>query len=311
MRDAQHIPVLLKEAITGLNIKPSGIYIDCTMGEAGHASEILKRLTAGGHLYCFEQDLDVIPLGRDRLTKIGANFTIIPENFVNLRTKMKELGVGQVDGVLYDLGVSSFHFDTAERGFSYHADSPLDMRMDRRQKVSAYDIVNNYTYDQLKDIFFRYGEERFSAQIARRIISTREKEPIATTAELADIVLKSVPSYVRRRDSHPAKKVFQALRIAVNNELENLEVSLNDSITLLGKGGRTVVISFHSLEDRIVKQIYRNYTEPAIPKDLPVREKDIIRKYRLVNRRVIVPTEMEISVNRRARSAKMRILEKL
>ncbi|HHZ18038.1 MAG TPA: 16S rRNA (cytosine(1402)-N(4))-methyltransferase RsmH [Acholeplasmataceae bacterium] len=311
MSETRHIPVLLKEAITGLNIKPDGIYIDCTMGGAGHAAEILKRLSDKGHLYCFERDLDIIPGSRDRLAGIASNFTIIPENFINLKARMAELGVRQVNGVLYDLGVSSLQFDLAERGFSYHQDAPLDMRMDRQQILSAYDIVNYNSYEQLKDIFARYGEERFAAQIARRIVATREKKPIATTMELVEIVLKSVPPYVRRQDSHPAKKVFQALRIAVNNELENLEVSLNDAITLLGKGGRTVVISFHSLEDRIVKQTYRKYTEPAIPRDLPVRERDIIRKYRLVNKRVIEPTETEISVNRRARSAKMRILEKL
>ncbi|MCK9537223.1 MAG: 16S rRNA (cytosine(1402)-N(4))-methyltransferase RsmH [Bacilli bacterium] len=311
MMNRQHIPVMLKEAISGLNIKPHGIYIDCTMGGGGHAAEILRRLNKDGHLYCFEHDFDILSYGRNALAQIASNYTIIPENFIHIKSKIDEIGIKEIDGILYDLGVSSFQFDIGERGFSYHIAAALDMRMNRAQSLSAYDIVNKYSYEELRNIFYQYGEEKFAPPIARRIVTEREKQPITMTTDLAEIVLKSVPPYIRRLDSHPAKKVFQALRIAVNDELNNLEVSLNDAISMLRKGGRIVVISFHSLEDRIVKQIYRKYAEPTIPRGLPIKEKDIIRNYRLVNKRVIVPSEMEISVNKRARSAKMRILEKI
>lgn len=311
MTDYKHLPVMLHEAITGLDIKADGIYVDATMGGAGHAAEILKRLSIKGHLYCFDRDYDVLVAGRDTLGAIADNFTIFPDNFINIKNRLAEANQSNFDGVLYDLGASSFQFDIPDRGFSYHNEARLDMRMDQSQKLSAYEIVNNYALDELKNIFYRYGEEKYAPLIARRIVAERKNEPITLTTTLADIILKSVPSYVRRGTAHPAKKVFQALRIAVNNEFENLNVSLNEAIAMLKPKGRVVVISFHSLEDRIVKEVFKKYTEPDVPRRLPVRDKDIIRNYKLVNKKVIVPSEMEISVNNRARSAKMRIIEKI
>ena len=311
MIEYKHLPVLLNEAITGLNINPQGIYVDSTMGGAGHSFHILKQLKQNGHLYCFDQDHSVLIKARELLMMVGENFTIIPDNFVNIKNQLQVANIKKVDGILYDLGVSSFQFDDPKRGFSYHSPAHLDMRMNQNNDLTAYKIVNEYSYDELKSIFYKYGEEKFAPQIAKRIVIERKNNPIELTTTLSDIILKSVPSYVRRRDAHPAKKVFQALRIAVNNELTNLELSLKEALSLLNKGGRIVVISFHSLEDRIVKEVFRKYSEPALPPGLPVRDQDIVRDFCLVNRKVIVPSEQEIRENNRARSAKMRIIEKL
>ena len=305
-----HIPVLLTETIDNLNIKKNGIYVDCTMGGAGHSSEILKKLTTG-HLYCFDQDEYAINRGKERLSKISDNFTIIKDNFVNLKNRLNELGVDYVDGILYDLGVSSFQFDIVERGFSYNNDAPLDMRMNQEQSLTAEDIVNNYTFEELKRIFYMYGEEKFSVQIARNIEKSRKLKPIKTTLELVDIIKKSLPQAILRKKGHPAKQVFQALRIEVNNELNVFEKSLNDAFGLLNKEGRIAVITFHSLEDRICKQMFKEKVEVNIPKGIPIRDCDIVRDYRLINSKVIVATEEELSNNNRAHSAKLRVIEKL
>lgn len=307
----KHIPVLLNEAIEGLNIKPNGIYVDCTMGGAGHSTEILKRLKKDGFLYCFDQDEYAIYRGQLALNNIGNNYKIIPDNFVKLKSQLNDLEVMQVDGILYDLGVSSFHFDMGDRGFSYNYDAKLDMRMDIRQDLTAYTIVNTYSYNELKEIFYKYGEEKFSASISKRIVEERAKKPIETTFELTEIIKRAIPAYARRTGGHPSKKVFQALRIAVNDELNVFEKSLRDATTLLKKGGRIVVITFHSLEDRICKNVFREMVEVNIPRGVPIKDKDIKREFKLVNNKVIIPSQEEVLVNNRSHSAKMRILEKL
>ncbi len=306
-----HVPVLLNEAIEGLNIKPSGVYVDCTMGGAGHSSEILKRLNKDGFLYCFDQDEYAIYRGQLVLNTISPNYKIIPDNFVRIKSQLNDLEVMQVDGILYDLGVSSFHFDMGDRGFSYNYDAILDMRMDTKQSLTAKTIVNTYSFSDLKHIFFKYGEEKFSASIAKKIVETRSKKPIETTFELSEIIKSSIPAYARRTGGHPAKKVFQALRIAVNDELNVFEKSLREATTLLKKGGRIVVITFHSLEDRICKNVFKEMVEVNIPRGVPIKDKDIKREFRLINNKVIIPSKEEVLKNNRSHSAKMRILEKI
>lgn len=306
----EHIPVLLTETIENLNIKEDGIYVDCTMGGAGHSSEILKRLKKG-HLYCFDQDEYAINRGSERLSRISDNYTIIKDNFVNLKKRLEELGVGKVDGILYDLGVSSFQFDIVDRGFSYNNDAPLDMRMNQDGKLTAKDVVNNYTFEELKKIFYMYGEEKFSVQIARNIEKARKEKPIETTFDLVEIIKKSLPAAVLRKKGHPAKQVFQALRIEVNNELNVFEKSLTDAFALLNKNGRIAVITFHSLEDRICKQMFKEKVEVNVPRGIPVKDCDIVREYKLINNKVIVAGEEELEKNNRAHSAKLRVIEKL
>jgi len=307
----KHIPVLLNEVLAGLNIKEDGIYVDCTMGGAGHAQEILKRLSSGGHLYCFDHDDYAIEKGKTILTEISDNYTIIKANFVNIKEELYKLNVDKVDGILYDLGVSSFQFDIGDRGFSYNHDAKLDMRMDQDQYLSAYDIVNNYSFDQLKKIFYEYGEEKFSANIAKKIVKTRTKKPIETTFELVDVIKEGIPAFARRKGGHPAKRTFQALRIAVNDELNVFKQSLTDALTLLKKEGRICVISFHSLEDRITKRVFKDHVEVKLPAGLPIRDSEIVRKYRLINKKPITASDEELKFNNRARSAKLRIIEKL
>ncbi|MBO4667463.1 MAG: 16S rRNA (cytosine(1402)-N(4))-methyltransferase RsmH, partial [Bacilli bacterium] len=260
---------------------------------------------------CFEQDPYAREKGREKLEKISNNFTIIPQNFVNLRTALGESGIYQVDGVLYDLGVSSFQFDIPDRGFSYNYDAPLDMRMNTTSGISAYDIVNTYSFNELKNIFYRYGEEKYSANIARMIEKERAIKPITTTYELVDVIKKSLPASVLRKKGHPAKQVFQALRIAVNDELEVFEKSLTQALSLLKSNGRIAVITFHSLEDRICKNIFKEKTEIDIPRGLPIKESEILREFELVNKKVIVPDDSEIATNHRSHSAKLRVIKKL
>ncbi len=305
-----HIPVMLNEAINGLNIKEDGIYVDCTLGGGGHSSEILRRLK-NGMLICFDQDDYAISRGSQVLTNIGSNWKAIRSNFSNVKEELEKLGISHVDGILYDLGVSSFQFDIKERGFSYNQEADLDMRMDTNQYLKAYDIVNFYGLEELKTIFYTYGEEKYSANIAKKIVKEREKKAIQTTTELAEIIKSAIPAFARRTGGHPAKKVFQALRIAVNDELHALEKSLNDSLTLLNKGGRIVVISFQSLEDRIVKQTFKSVTEVKIPKGVPIRDSEIKHEYKLVTNKALVASKEEVSANNRAHSAKLRIIEKL
>ena len=312
MEPFKHLPVLLNETIYGLNIKEDGVYVDCTLGGGGHSSEILKNLGEAGHLYCFDQDDYEIKRGEAALKEVGnPNFTIIKSNFCNISEELKKYGITKIDGVIYDLGVSSFQFDMGDRGFSYNKDAKLDMRMDKNQYLTAYEIVNYYSYDDLKKIFYEYGEEKYSASIAKKICHAREKKLIETTLELADIVTSSIPARERRKAGHPAKQVFQALRIAVNDELNVLEKSLKSALGLLKKGGRCEVISFHSLEDRIVKQTFKNAVDVKIPKGLPIKDNDIVRKFKLINNKPITASSSELLANNRAHSAKLRIIEKL
>ena len=264
----QHYTVMLKETVDGLNIKPDGIYVDCTLGGAGHSQYLLSQLNDNGHLYAFDQDQKAIDHAKVFLKDAVAagKVTFIKSNFRNLAAALKEHGIEKVDGVLYDLGVSSPQLDEASRGFSYHQDAPLDMRMDQSAPFSAYDLVNTYDYHEMVKIFYRYGEEKFSKQVARQIERAREKAPIETTGELVELIKEAIPAPARRKGGHPAKRIFQAIRIAVNDELGAIEESLEQAIALLNVTGRVSVITFHSLEDRLVKNIFKEYSSP---KDLP------------------------------------------
>ncbi len=305
-----HISVLLEETIQGLNLKEDGIYVDCTLGYAGHSSEILKRVRRGC-LFAFDQDSDAIKYSQEKLSKIGKNFTIIYSNFVNIKEELARRQITKVDGILFDLGVSSVQLDEASRGFSYHQDAPLDMRMDRNNPLSAYEVVNNYEESKLSDIFWRYGEEKYSRSIAKAIVNYRKSKKIETTLELVDIIKSAMPMKAMR-DKHPARRVFQAIRIEVNHELDVLEQAINEAIDLLDVGGRVVVITFHSLEDRIVKNIFKEKTTiDKMVKGLPNIPSQYLSNYRLVNNKAITPTEDEIENNNRARSAKLRIIERI
>ena len=305
-----HISVLLNESIEGLNLKENGIYVDCTLGYAGHSSEILKKIKKG-HLFAIDQDKDAIVASTKRLQQIGDNFTIIKSNFKNLKEELKKRNVNFVDGFLFDLGVSSVQLDEKERGFSYHNDSKLDMRMDQDAKISAYDVVNTYEEKKLREIFFKYGEEKYSSTIARNIVKYRENKKIETTLELVDIISKSIPMKAKK-EHHPARKVFQAIRIEVNHELDILEDSIKDALEMLNIGGRICIITFHSLEDRIVKNVFKEYTEidPKV-KGLPDIPEEYLPNYKLINKNVIVPSEEELANNNRSRSAKLRIIERI
>lgn len=305
----KHYSVLLEEAVEGLNIKEDGIYVDCTLGGAGHSLEILKKLTTG-KLYAFDQDNVALENAKIKLSEYADKVVFIKSNFENLKEKLAEQNVYEVDGVLYDLGVSSPQLDTPERGFSYNYDTRLDMRMDTDASISAYEIVNEYSYHDLVRIFYRYGEEKFSKQIARNIEKKRELAPIETTFQLVDIIKESIPAAKRRTGGHPAKRVFQAIRIAVNNELSVFESSLEQAIDIVKVGGRISVITFHSLEDRICKQIFNSYAKNKdIPKNLPVLPEESLSKLKLITRKPICPSERELEENNRSRSAKLRIAE--
>lgn len=306
----KHISVLLKESIDGLNLKEDSIVVDCTLGYGGHSSEILKRIKKG-HLYAFDQDEEAIAFASGRLSEVGNNFTIIHSNFSNLKKELAERNIAKVDAILFDLGVSSPQLDEAERGFSYHQDAKLDMRMDQSQSLSAYDVVNTLGETELANIFFRYGEEKFARSIAKNIVKQRTEHPIETTLELAEIIKNSVPEKVRKA-SHPARKVFQAIRIYVNHELEVLEVALQDALNILDVDGRISVITFHSLEDKIVKTKFKEVTEiDPFLKGIPNIPKEKLPDYELVNKKAIVPTKEELEENPRARSAKLRIIKRI
>lgn len=305
-----HISVLLNESIQQLNIKKNGVYVDCTLGGGGHSSEILKRIP-NGHLYAFDQDSFAINTADEKLKKIASNYTLINENFVNIKVALEEENVYGVDGILYDLGVSSFQLDIPERGFSYRFDGPLDMRMDQTAELDAYTVVNTYDEKSLVRILFEYGEEKFARLITRKIVSEREKKPIETTLELVEIIKKALPASALRNSSHPAKQTFQAIRIEVNHELDILKKALEDGLSLLNKNGRMVVITFHSLEDRIVKKLFKEKTTLQLPKDLPYIPEGYEIEFKLINSKVILPSESEISNNLRSHSAKMRVIEKI
>jgi 16S rRNA (cytosine1402-N4)-methyltransferase len=308
----EHTTVLLDEAVNGLNIKPDGIYVDCTLGGAGHSSLILSKLTDNGKLFAFDQDEVAIANAKEKLARYGEQLTIIKSNFLYLKEELEKLGIEKVDGVLYDLGVSSPQLDTPERGFSYHHDAPLDMRMDNDADISAYDVINHWSYEDLVRIFFRYGEEKFSKQIARKIEARREIKPIETTFELVELIKEGIPAPARRKGGHPAKRIFQAVRIAVNDELAVFEKSLQKAIDILNPEGRISVITFHSLEDRICKAAFKKASEtPDLPHGLPIIPEEFKPILKLITRKPILPSEEELEHNNRARSAKLRIAEKL
>lgn len=314
MTEFEHYSVLLDESIEGLAIKPDGIYVDCTLGGAGHSRKILEKLNENGHLYAFDQDRIAIKNAERELAPYieKGQVTLIKENFRYLKEELETRGVEKVDGILYDLGVSSPQLDQAERGFSYRFDAPLDMRMNQDQELTAMTIVNEWPYEALVKIFFRYGEEKFSKQIARRIEREREDHQIVTTGELVDIIRESIPAPARRKGGHPGKRIFQALRIAVNDELSAISDSLEDALEMVGIGGRVSVITFQSLEDRIVKVMFKEASSVMdVPANLPVLPKDIEADFRLVNRKPILPSDFELSENRRSQSSKLRIIERV
>ncbi len=305
-----HISVLLNEAVDGLNLKTDGIYVDCTLGYAGHSSIILKRIKRG-YLFAIDQDKDAIQYSRKKLAEIGDNFTIIDSNFSNLKQELRKRNVAFVDGFLFDLGVSSVQLDDASRGFSYHKDARLDMRMNQDSDFSAYDVVNDYSEGELSRIFFEYGEEKYSKSIAKNIVKYRQKKKIETTLELVEIISSALPMKVKR-EKHPARKVFQAIRIEVNHELDILENSLRDALELLNVGGRIAVITFHSLEDRIVKNLFKEYTKiDDKVKGLPDIPDSYLPNFELVNKKAITPSKEELENNYRSRSAKLRIIQRI
>ena len=307
----EHIPVLLNEVIENLNINPDGIYIDLTLGRAGHSSEILKRLSNKGKLIGFDQDIDAIQASIERLSKISSNFEVIKSNFENVKEELLKRGITKVDGILADLGVSSPQFDQGDRGFSYRFDAKLDMRMDQNANLSAYEIVNTYSLIDLTRIFREYGEEKYAYEIAKRIVREREQKPVETTFELVDIIKRSLPSKELSKKGHPAKQVFQALRIETNRELEVLETMLKDGLELLSSKGRMAIITFQSLEDRIVKNIFKEVSTPkATPRWMPSLPEDQEVDYQLINRKVIVASEEELKRNLRSESAKLRVIER-
>lgn len=313
MTTFNHETVLLHETVDGLALKPDGVYVDCTLGGAGHSEYLLSQLSEEGHLYAFDQDERALENAKIRLAPFVEKgmVTFIKSNFRFIKEELNQIGIFEVDGILYDLGVSSPQLDEAERGFSYHQDAPLDMRMDTQAPLTAKEIVNTWSYHELIRIFYRYGEEKFSKQIARKIEAAREVAPIETTGELVELIKEGIPAPARRKGGHPAKRVFQAIRIAVNDELSAVEDSLEAAISLIKVGGRVSVITFHSLEDRIVKSIFKEHSAlPELPPGLPVMPTEFQPELKLVNRKPIIPTEEELEQNNRARSAKLRIAEK-
>lgn len=306
-----HRSVLLDECMEGLAIKPDGIYVDGTAGGAGHSSEIAKKLESG-RLVAIDQDETAVAVATNRLKALGKNTTVVRSNFCELASVCRELGIEKIDGLLLDLGVSSYQLDTAERGFSYSADAALDMRMDNRCSLTAYDVVNSYSEQELKKILFYYGEERYAPAIASAIVKKRAVAPIKTTAELSDIIKYAIPPAAREGGHHPAKRSFQAIRIEVNRELDVIEPAIKSAVELLDKGGRIAIITFHSLEDRIVKQAFASLASGCTcPKDFPVCVCGNKPKLKLVNRKPILPSKQELEENPRSRSAKLRVAEKL
>lgn len=306
----KHISVLLEESISALNLKEDSIVVDCTLGYGGHSSYILQRIKRG-KLFAFDQDSEAIRHSTSRLSVIGTNFTIIKSNFVNLQEKLAKLGITKVDSILFDLGVSSPQLDEKERGFSYHEDARLDMRMNRENKLSAYEVVNNYSKEELADIFYKYGEDKFSRNIAKKIVEYREQKPIETTLELVEIIKSAVPMKFRK-NKHPARQIFQAIRIEVNHELDVLEPALEQALSLIKVGGRVAVITFHSLEDRIVKKYFNEKCKiDDRVKGLPEIPEEFQKEFKLVINKAILPSKEELINNPRARSAKLRVIERV
>jgi S-adenosyl-methyltransferase MraW len=303
-----HKPVLLEEVIDGLAIKPDGIYADGTLGGAGHGSRICEKLNAQGRYIGLDQDADAVRASSERLSRFGGKALVIRSNYADMPQVLKESGIEKADGILLDLGVSSFQLDTAERGFSYRADAPLDMRMDNRQELSAMEVVNQYPESRLFHIIKDYGEDKFAKNIAKHIVAERSKTPILTTKRLAEVVSQAIPMKFRKQGGHPAKRTFQAVRIEVNHELDVLSNSLEDMIDILKPDGRLCIITFHSLEDRIVKQAFRKAENPCIcPPGFPVCVCGNVPKGKVVNRKPVLPSEEEMEQNPRSKSAKLRI----
>ena len=307
-----HTTVLLKETVDGLAIRPDGIYVDCTLGGAGHSEYLVQQLNENGRLICFDQDMTAIENAKERLAPYLEKVTFVHANFRFLKEELSHIGIEKVDGVLYDLGVSSPQLDTPERGFSYNYDAPLDMRMDQTSELTAHHVINDWPYEKLVKIFFRYGEEKFSKQVARKIEQAREIAPIETTFQLVELIKLGIPAAARRKGGHPAKRIFQAIRIAVNDELGAAEESLEDAIKVIKVGGRVSVITFHSLEDRITKTIFKEASSlPELPPNLPIIPAGMEPMLKLITRKPILPSEEELEQNNRSRSAKLRIVEKL
>ena len=306
----KHKSVLLNETIDGLNIKPDGIYVDGTLGGGGHAYEVCRRLGEKGSIVGIDQDAAAIEAASARLKDFGEKVTIVRGNYCDMKSKLHELGIDKVDGIVLDLGVSSYQLDTAERGFSYREDAPLDMRMDTRQKMTARDIVNDYTEADLYRVIRDYGEDKFAKNIAKHIVQARAVKPVETTAELSEIIRASIPMKFQKKSGHPAKRTFQAIRIELNRELDVLRDSLDDMIDLLNPGGRLCIITFHSLEDRIVKSAFRKNENPCTcPPDFPVCVCGKKSKGSIITKKPILPSEEELEYNSRSKSAKLRIFE--
>ena len=306
----KHVSVLLQESISSLNLLENSVVVDATLGYGGHSSNILERISKG-YLFAFDQDSEAIRYSTDRLSSIGTNFTIIKSNFVNMKEELEKRGINKVDAVLFDLGVSSPQLDDESRGFSFHNDARLDMRMDRDQKLSAYEVVNEYSEEDLAKIFYKYGEDKFSKSIARRIVEYRKNKPIETTLELVEVIKSGVPMKYRI-NKHPARQLFQAIRIEVNHELDVIEPALSQALELLNVGGRVAVITFHSLEDRLVKNYFKEMTKiDDKVKGTPNIPDEYLPDFKLVVNKAIVPSEEEIENNPRARSSKLRVIERI
>ena len=312
-KEFHHITVLLHETIDQLDVQPDGIYVDATLGGAGHSEYLLSKLGDKGRLYAFDQDQTAIDNAKKRLAPYieRGMVTFIKDNFRNLKTRLNEVGVEKIDGICYDLGVSSPQLDERERGFSYKQDAPLDMRMNQEAALTAYQVVNQYPYNDLVRIFFKYGEDKFSKQIARKIEQARGIKPIETTTELAEIIKSAKPAKELKKKGHPAKQIFQAIRIEVNDELGAADESIQQAIDLLAVGGRISVITFHSLEDRLTKQLFKEASTVDVPKGLPFIPDDLQPKLELVSRKPILPSKEELEANNRAHSAKLRVARKV
>ena len=307
----EHKSVLLKETVDGLNIRPDGIYADGTLGGGGHSFEVCRRLGEKGSIVGIDQDAAAIEAAGGRLKDFGEKVTIVRSNYCDMKSRLHELGIDKVDGIILDLGVSSYQLDTADRGFSYREDAPLDMRMDTRQAMTARDIVNDYSEMELYRVIRDYGEDKFARNIARHIVTAREKKPIETTGQLTEIIRKSIPMKYQKKGGHPAKRTFQAVRIELNRELEVLRDSLDDMIELLNPGGRLCIITFHSLEDRIVKSAFKKNENPCVcPPDFPVCVCGKVSKGSIVTRKPILPSREEMESNSRSKSAKLRRFER-
>ena len=307
----EHVSVLLHETVDGLNVRPDGTYVDATLGGGGHAFEVCSRLGDKGRFIGIDQDADAIEAAGRRLAGFGEKVTIIRSNYRDMRPQLQNIGVGKVDGIVIDLGVSSYQLDTAKRGFSYRMDAPLDMRMDQRQKMTARDIVNSYSEAELYRVIRDYGEDKFAKNIAKHIVAEREKGPVETTGQLNEIIRRAIPMKIQKTSGHPSKRTFQAIRIELNHELDVLRDSLDDMINMLNPGGRICIITFHSLEDRIVKSSFRKNENPCIcPSHFPVCVCGKTSKGRVVTRKPILPSKEEMESNSRSKSAKLRIFER-